>query len=135
VSEVFQRRSQRGSNVVSKAAATAAVVLLLAGCGGGNHRALPPPLPLELADRLATQSEQIALTLDKGDGCGALAQAQALQQQSIQAINAGRVPPRFEEPLLTAANDLVARISCAPPEQEHGKKGKHKGKGRGKGDH
>jgi hypothetical protein len=86
----------------------------------------------------------VAQRLEANDGCGALDAAKQLQQEAIAGINARRVPARFQEPLLGAANDLVLRIHCVPPpaptaannEDEHGKgKDKDKGKRHGKGKH
>jgi hypothetical protein len=135
----LRRRRIRTRSRELSAALTAA--LILGGCGSGDERAAPPPprLPASLASGLASRSDVVAQRLDANDGCGALAAAKRLQQQTIAAVNARRVPPRFQEPLLGAANDLVLRIHCAPPPtpaagggDEHGK-GKDKGKGHGKG--
>ncbi len=118
-----------------------AAALVLGGCGsGGEHAApRPPRLPAALAAHLASRSDDVARLLDSSDGCGALAAAKQLQQDAIAAVNSQRVPARFQEPLLGAANDLVVRIHCAPPpaprpegDDEHGK---DKGKGHGKGKH
>jgi hypothetical protein len=117
--------------------------LLLAGCGGGSDNAAPPPprIPAPLASSLAARSDAVAERLAANDGCGALDAAKQLQQEAIAAVNARRVPSRFQEPLLGAANDLVLRVHCAPPpppappaednQGEHGN-GKEKGKGHGK---
>ena len=104
-------------------------VVFLAGCGGHARRAAPPPkLPAQLAAQLAAQSDAVAARLDANDGCGALADARQLQQQTIAAINARRVPSAFQEDLLAATNDLVAKITCTPqPVEKHHGKGKHKG--------
>jgi hypothetical protein len=64
----------------------------------------------------------------------------------IDAVNARRLRPRFQETLVGAVNDLASRIACVPPppappaphqghghaddHPEHGKHGKH-----GKHDH
>jgi hypothetical protein len=103
----------------------------LAGCGGAKQHAAPPQpkLPAALAQQLAAQSDAVAAKLDAGDGCGALAAAQSLQQLTIAAINAHRVPAALQETLSAAVNDLPGRIHCAPPpvEEKHHGKGKHKG--------
>jgi hypothetical protein len=128
---------------VRHAAVLAVCAIALAGCGSGERRASPPPprLPAGLAASLASRSDEVARLLDRNDGCGALAAAKALQQQAIAAINTGRVPPRLQEPLGAAANDLVFRIHCAPrpapaPVGGHNQKqpGHGKEKGHGKGD-
>ena len=126
--------------VVPLAAAVSA--LGLAGCGSGTNHASPPPphLPAKLVARLASESDAVARLLGRSDGCGALAAAQRLQQEATSAINTGRIPPRFQEPLAAAANDLVFRIHCAPavaPQSPPENHGKHhgEGKGHGKGKH
>jgi hypothetical protein len=119
---------------------TAAVVV--GGCGSDSRRAAAPPkLPAALADQLAAESDDIANKLDARDGCGALAAAKQLQQDTIAAINAGRVPAALQEPLSAAANGLAAKITCAqqpqpPAEDDHRGKGKHGGRGKhhGEGD-
>ena len=113
-----------------------AAALALGGCGSGNKRAAPPPprLPAALAARLAARSDEVARLLESNDGCDALAAANELKSAVIAAVNARRVPARFQEPLLGAANDLTGRITCSPPpHEEH--KGKSKGHGKGKGGH
>ena len=90
----------------------------------------------------------MAAKLDAGDTCGALADAETLQQQTIAAINAGRVPPRYQEELTSAVGALAASIPCTitPPtapnstvpededdEDEDEQKDKGKGEGKGKG--
>jgi hypothetical protein len=121
-----------------------AAALVLGGCGSGTQRAAPPPprLPADVASRLASRSDEIVRLLAARDGCGALDAAATLRQEAIAAINTGRVPARFQEPLLAAANDLPIRIHCAPraapaPANEE-KGGKHDRRHRDKpkhGDH
>jgi hypothetical protein len=124
-------------------AASVAAVAVLGGCGNGTKHAAPPPprLPAALSARLASESDSVAQLLGRSDGCGALAAARRLQQEATTAINAGRVPARFQEPLAAAANDLVFRIHCAPvvaprpaPQEHHGKD-HGEGKGHGKRKH
>jgi hypothetical protein len=130
----------------SRAFAAALLALAVAGCGGHGHaHASAPPrpkLPRALAGQLAAASDEIARALTAGDGCGARRSAQHLQQQTIRAINGGRVPAAFQETLQSAVNDLAARIHCAPkpppaapaapPTKGHGK---HEGHGEGHGEH
>ena len=73
-----------------------------------------PKLPRSVAEQLEAQSDDIARRLDAGDDCGALAAARTLQQNTISAINAGRVPGELQEPLASAASRVVTRISCTP---------------------
>jgi hypothetical protein len=103
--------------------------LCLAGCGGGsNHRAaLQPKLRVAIASALASRSDEIAQALTGGEDCRALSLAQQLQQETIAAINAGRVPQAFQEHLGSTVGDLVSRIQCVPPATPHDN-GKHKGK-------
>jgi hypothetical protein len=89
-----------------------------------------------VASQLASSSDAVAQRLDANDGCSALAAARQLQRETIAAVNARRVPARFQEPLLGAANDLVLRIHCAPPAPAaEGKDKGKKGEGHGKGKH
>jgi hypothetical protein len=92
-------------------------LLALAGCGRGGGDAAPPPGPaLEraTADQLASTSDAIADALDDGDVCGAAGLADQLNDQVIEAINAGRIPPAFQEDLQARANELVNTVNCAP---------------------
>jgi len=66
------------------------------------------------------RSESVAARLESGEFCAARANAVALQQQTIGAINSGRVPAELQEELLGSANALLASISCTPPEAEEG---------------
>ena len=93
--------------------------LLLAGCGGGNvdqtkPRPRPPRIPADVAQRLAAEADLIASA--KPGSCTARAAAARLQAEALEAIQSHRVPPRYQEPLMSAANGLVARQSvCAEP--------------------
>ena len=69
----------------------------------------------------------MAQALAGGDDCRALSLAQQLQQETIAAINAGRVPGGFQEQLGSTVGDLVSRIQCVPAAKPHDN-GKHKGK-------
>jgi hypothetical protein len=66
--------------------------------------------------------------------CRAAGLARQLQQQTIAAVNAHRVPAAFQEDIAATVNDLVGRITCVPrqkPGEDKGKKehgGKHKEK-------
>ena len=109
--------------------AALAAALSLAGCGSGSaERAAPPPmLSPAVAAALASRSDEVAQTLAAGDACRALSLAQQLQQETVAAINAGRVPAPFQEQLGSAVGDLVSRIRCVPAVKPHDN-GKHKGK-------
>ena len=110
--------------------------LCLAGCGSGSERrvAPQPKLPAPVASVLASRSDQVAAGLAAGDHCRALTQAHLLQQETIAAINAGRVPGAFQEQLGSTVGDLVSRIQCVPaskPRDDGKHKGKHKKKHKG----
>jgi hypothetical protein len=110
------------------------LVFVLAGCGTHARpivRAPAPKLPRTLARGLAQDSDEIARHLDRGDTCGAHGTATDLQHRTIEAINAGKVPASFQEPLLAAVNRLAATIRCVPPAPE--KRGKHEGEGKHRG--
>jgi hypothetical protein len=108
--------------------------LLLAACGGnGRHAAATPPprIPAAVAARLAADATRVASI----DGCAARGAAIAFRRDVIASIS--RVPTRYQEPLTSAANDLVSRIPpCPQPVEEnddeavhehgHKSRGKHK---------
>jgi hypothetical protein len=128
---------------VKRVSAIVLTAAALTGCGSSeSNRPAQPRLPLLVAEQLAVQSDRVAAAMTAGNSCTALDEARRLRQQTVSAINAGRIPGPFQEQLGAAVNDLVARIECVPPppaaENEgnrgKGKKGKgHKGK-HGKGD-
>jgi hypothetical protein len=105
----------------------------LAGCGSGSeHRVAPQPqLPAPVASALASRSDEVAQALAGGDQCRALSLAQQLQQETIAAINARRVPRAFQEQLGSTVADLVSRIQCVPAVKPP-ESGKHKGKNKKK---
>jgi hypothetical protein len=111
---------------------TASSALLLAGCGGGDHPAPPPKpprIPAGVAQQLAAEADRVA-TLTPGT-CEARDAAARFRAHVIAAI--GRIPPRYQEPLMSAANSLADRLAaCAEPrpvEPEHDKgHGKKHGK-------
>jgi len=127
----LQRRKTRTKRPELGAALAAA--LCLAGCGSGSeHRVAPQPkLPEPIASALASRSDEIAHALAGGDQCRALSLAQHLQQETISAINAGRVPGAFQEQLGSTVGDLLSRIQCVPAVKPP-ESGKHKGKGKKK---
>lgn len=105
-------------------------LLALAGCGGGGGDAAPPPGPAierATAEQLASTSDAIADALDGGDVCGAAGLADELNGQVIEAINAGRVPPAFQEDLQARSNELVNTVNCPrPSDEDEGDDGKSK---------
>lgn len=67
-----------------------------------------------LAEDLAARSDHVAELLAAGDRCGARTTADDLSARVVEVINAGRVPPPFQEELGGAAAALAARIICVP---------------------
>ncbi len=117
------------------ARALAALALAVAaGCGKHQPQrraVVQPRLPARVASELAVESTTVAQLLDARNSYAALRSAHVLQQRTIEAVNSGRVPSAFQEPLQSAVNDLIARIHCIPPAvpapKAHGKeKGRHK---------
>lgn len=98
-----------------------AAAVAVAGCGSGEPPAAAR-LPSQVAEALAARSDAVAQRLEQGDACGARAEAEALQFDTIAAVNAGRVPARYQEELGSSAATLVASIECvpAPDEDEDG---------------
>jgi hypothetical protein len=124
-------------------AALLAAVVLLAGCGSQRAAAPKQPhLPHALAAAWRRDADAIAASLGVGDGCLARQRTVALRTAVIAAVNAGRLAPRFQEPLVGAVNDLASRVRCvpgpapAPAHDDHGHghghgHGKHKGHAEG----
>jgi hypothetical protein len=76
----------------------------------------------------------VADLLARGQRCEAAHEADRLLDQARKVV--GAVPPRFQEELVSAANELVNEINCPPPQpvaEEDEDRGKGKGKGK-KGD-
>jgi len=123
--------------VKTLAVAVALGALAAAGCGSAKQAATPAPpkLPRALAQLWAQQADAIAAALTAGDGCTAETQAAALRAQVAQAVNDGRIPRRYLEPLVGTVNALPARIACnpapTPAPGKHGQKDKHGGQGKG----
>jgi hypothetical protein len=91
------------------------LTILAAGCGGdggGREQQEAVQLPRPVAADLARQSDVVAERLEANDPCTALVAAKALQEQTIAAVNDGRVPPRYQEELTGAVNSLLASIEC-----------------------
>jgi hypothetical protein len=110
---------------------TGSSALLLAGCGAGDKAAptpRPPRIPADVAARLAAEADVVA-RLSPGS-CAARAAAIRFRSDVIASV--GRIPRRYQEPLLSAANDLAARLAACteprPEEKGHEKHGKKRGK-------
>ena len=116
-------------------------LLLLAGCGGADRPAPPPPprpprIPAGVAARLAGEADAVA-RLPAGS-CAARNAAARFRDDVIASV--GRIPSRYQEPLVSAANALADRTAaCSRPAQRrednddegHGKKHEGHGKKRG----
>jgi hypothetical protein len=119
---------------------TASSALVLAGCGGGHTTPPPKPprIPAGVAQQLAAEADHVA-TLTPGT-CEARDAAARFRAHVIASI--GRIPPRYQEPLMSAANSLADRLAaCVAPQpvepdhdnahgKKHGKK-KHNDEGDG----
>jgi hypothetical protein len=108
---------------------TASSALVLAGCAGGEHAEpapKPPRIPATVAQQLATEAERVA-TLAPGT-CEARDAAAHFRLDVVASI--ARIPSRYREPLMSAANSLAERLAaCVEPqpvepehENGHGKK-------------
>jgi hypothetical protein len=102
--------------------------LLLAACGGNARQAPPPPSPPRIPAGVAGQLSADANRVVATEGCAARGAALAFRADVIGSIS--RVPARYQEPLTSAANDLVARIPPCPQPTENGRErhGRHKHK-------
>src|SRR5712691_526043 len=112
----------------------AGLVVAGGGCAGAGERVVSPPrLPQRLAAGLAVQADAVAASLERGDVCGASAQARALRGRVLR--EAGRVPLLFRGELVRSAAELAATVPpCPPTPAPVGKEGRGKGKGK-KGNH
>jgi hypothetical protein len=111
----------------------ASSVVLIAGCGSSAPTRTtkpPPPIPADVAQQLAADADAVA----SAQGCAARPAAVKLQTDAINAV--GRIPQRYREQLMSAANDVVSRVpECIPPKEDHGKhKGRKKHKKHDEGD-
>jgi hypothetical protein len=113
-------RGIQGTRRRDRASLLAVAALLFGGCGGGTE-AEPPPRPAierATAEALAATSDSIADALDAGDVCTAAGRADDLNAQVIEAINAKKIPPAFQEDVLSRAQELVNSVNCPPPPEE-----------------
>ena len=65
-----------------------------------------------VAERLASSADRVADLLADDDVCGAAHAADEIHAAVIQAVNAGEVPPVFQESLGSAAAELVNAVNC-----------------------
>jgi hypothetical protein len=102
--------------------------IALAGCGSSSSPPpkRPPPIPAAVAQQLAADADAVAAQ----QGCAARAPAAKLLDDVI--AEEAQIPSRYQEPLTSAANALVARIPACEPQRRKGEHGKGHGKGHGK---
>ena len=62
---------------------------------------------------MAQRAELVAAALARSDDCAAEREATALVEEAIAAVNAGEVPPAFQEELVSIAQEVAGRIECA----------------------
>ena len=93
---------------------TICLALALAACGDDEQTAKAPALPPGLSQELASQSEQVAGTLEAGDPCAAQAQAAVLQASVNSAIAAGGVPDQLKAEVRAGADRISSGIVCEP---------------------
>ena len=93
----------------------------VSGCAGGGDDSSTPPRPAfapAVAESLSAAADRVADLLSAGDICGAAHAADDLHQDVIEAVNAGDVPPAFQEELGAVAAELVNEINCPPSGDE-----------------
>jgi hypothetical protein len=107
--------------------AASSLALALTACGGREAapQPKPPRIPPSVAQLLAAEADAVAAAAR----CSAHDAAAKLQKDTINAIS--RVPTRYREQLMSAANDLAARVPACPPPAQRDEDHGH-GKGRGK---
>ena len=88
------------------------LALVPCGCGASDEQDRRVGLPPDLARELVAESERLVENLSEDDGCAAAEVARNLQQQTIRAINARRVPAEFQEQLQGSINELAESIRC-----------------------
>ena len=86
------------SKVAAGVTLSVGVALALAGCGGGER------LPILTSLRLARLADDVGF----GQNCGG-----PLLAATVAAVNHREVPASLQEPLVSAANEIVATCSRA----------------------
>ena len=86
--------------------AASSCLLVVAGCGSSSPRSRPAPkIPPAVAARLSADADAVA----GSPGCAAHDAAARLQADAIASIS--RVPSRYREPIMSAANEIAGRAS------------------------
>lgn len=95
-----------------------AAAAALAGCGSSASEGERAALPRDVAALLARQSDDVALSVGRGDSCTALRRARALRASIERAIADRRIPAELHAELRQRASSLLKAIDCvvsAPP--------------------
>ena len=101
---------------MSRLAPLAALVLLLAACGPPEEDQIV--LDDEAAQALAQGAQRLASALDDGDGCAAMAEADAVSSQARDGVAAGTVPPHVANEVEAVATELTGDLTCEPDDVE-----------------
>jgi hypothetical protein len=113
---------------------TVCSAIALAACGGEEKETERrtetwPTIERSLATSLAARSDAVADLLDRGDNCGAAAEAARLRDEVTASI--GAIPEVYVEDFSSVVNEIQAQLPpCeAPPvEDEEEDDGRGKGK-------
>jgi hypothetical protein len=116
---------------------TACSAIALAACGGEEKETerrtdTLPTIERSLATSLAARSDAVADLLDRGDNCGAAAEAARLRDEVTASI--GSIPEVYVEDFSGLVNEIQAQIPpCEPPPADDRKEDKEDEEDRGKG--
>lgn len=116
--------------------------IALAACGGEENETERrtetwPTIERSLATSLAARSDAVADLLDRGDNCGAAAEAARLRDEVTASI--GAIPQVYVEDFSGLVNEIQAQIPpCEPPPEDDRKEDEEeddddRGKGKKKG--
>jgi hypothetical protein len=111
--------------------------MALAACGGEENKTEQrtdtwPTIERSLATSLAARSDAVANLLDRGDNCGAAAEAARLRDEVTASI--GAIPEVYVEDFSGLVNEIQAQIPpCEPPPEDDRKEEEEADDDRGKG--
>lgn len=116
--------------------------IALAACGGEENETERrtetwPTIERSLATNLAARSDAVADLLDRGDNCGAAAEAARLRGEVTASISS--IPQVYVEDFSGLVNEIQAQIPpCEPPPEDDRKEDEEedddeRGKGKKKG--